>query len=95
LSFILYIGTLTSHLFLSGPLNEEFVEAAVDARIKADKEINTKIKERLNVNQIDSKEMWKKDFKQTKFYKKFAQHEKEVKNKRCQGECLKKKQQLA
>jgi len=44
---------------------------------------------------MDSKDIWKKDFKNTKFYKKFAQHEKEVKNKRCEGECLKKKQQLA
>ena len=89
--FLILIGFLTSLLLTSGPLNDEFVEAAVDARIQADKEINTKIKERLNVDKIDSKEIWKKDFKNTKFYKKFAQHEKEVKNKGCTGKCLEKK----
>ena len=94
LYFLLYIGTLTSPLLSSGPLSDEFVDAAVDARIQADKEINTKIKERLDVNKIDSKELWKKDFKNTKFYKKFAEHEKEVKNKRCEGKCLEKKQKL-
>jgi hypothetical protein len=78
--YLSYIGILTSPFFLSGPLNNEFVDAAVEARILADKEINTKIKERLNVDKIDSKEIWKKDFKNSSFYKKFAKHEKEVKN---------------
>ena len=54
--------------------SEAFAEAAVQARIDADADISNEVRHHRTVNAAAHNKAWKKHFKGSEFYKRYAQH---------------------
>ena len=71
---------------------DAFADAAVQARIQADSDVEAMKANHQSVNSSTHNKAWKKHFQESKFYKNYAQHNKSQSE--CKGECKKNKKAL-